>query len=52
MEFMSLDPSLTAQLTGAGINTAKGLFAKKAKRIKAKLKDGHPLLLRINKTTY
>jgi hypothetical protein len=51
MEFMSLDPSLTAQLTGAGINTAKGLFSKKVKRIKAKLKDGHPLLLRINRNT-
>lgn len=49
MEFMSLDPSITTQLAGAGLNTAKGLFSKKVKRIKAKLKDGHPLLLRINK---
>jgi hypothetical protein len=52
IEFMSLDPSLTAQLTGAGINTAKGLFSKRAKRVKAKLRDGHPLLLRVNKRTY
>jgi hypothetical protein len=51
MEFMSLDPSITTQLAGAGLNTAKGLFSKKVKRIKAKLKDGHPLLLRINKNT-
>jgi hypothetical protein len=51
MEFMSMDPSLTAQLTGAGINTAKGLFSKKVKRIKAKLKDGHLLLLRVNKNS-
>jgi conjugative transposon TraM protein len=50
MEFMSLDPSITTQLAGAGLNTAKGLFSKKVKRIKAKLKDGHPLLLRINKS--
>lgn len=49
LEFMSLDPSVSTQLTGAGINAAKGLFSKKVKRIKAKLKDGHPLLLRDNK---
>lgn len=49
VEFMSLDPSLTTQLAGAGLNTAKGLFSKKVKRIKAKLKDGHQLLLRNNK---
>ncbi|SDF44826.1 Bacteroides conjugative transposon TraM protein [Mucilaginibacter pineti] len=49
MEFMSFDPSMSAQLAGAGVNAAKGLFTKKVKRIKAKLKDGHPLLLRDNK---
>jgi hypothetical protein len=49
MDMMSLDPSVTAQLTAAGINTAKGLFAKKVKRVKGKLKDGHELLLRDNK---
>jgi hypothetical protein len=49
MELMSLDPTLTAQLAGAGLNTAKGLLSKKVKRIKAKLKDGHLLLLRDNK---
>ena len=48
VQFMSLDPSLTTQLAGAGLNMAKGLFSKKIKRIKAKLKDGHPLLLRDN----
>ena len=45
---MSFDPSLTAQLTTAGVNTAKGLFGKKLKRVKGKLKDGHTLLLRDN----
>lgn len=50
MDMMSLDPSVTAQLTTAGINTAKGLFSKKIKRVKGKLKDGHELLLRDNKT--
>jgi hypothetical protein len=48
MEFMSLDPSFSAQLAGAGVNAAKGLFNKKVKRIKAKLSDGHLLLLRDN----
>ncbi|WP_426672112.1 conjugative transposon protein TraM [Mucilaginibacter sp. McL0603] len=50
MEIMSLDQSMSAQLAGAGINTAKGIFSKKVKRVKGKLKNGHPLLLRINKT--
>jgi hypothetical protein len=48
LELMSLDPSVGTQLAGAGINAAKGLFSRKVKRIKAKLKDGHPLLLRDN----
>jgi hypothetical protein len=48
MDIMSFDPSMTAQLTTAGINTAKGLLGKKIKWVKAKLKDGHPLLLRDN----
>jgi hypothetical protein len=48
MEFMSLDQSMGAQAASAGINAAKGLFAKKVKRVKARLKDGHPLLLRVN----
>jgi len=48
MELMSLDPSFSAQLAGAGVNAAKGLFNKKVKRIKAKLNDGHLLLLRDN----
>ena len=48
MDVMSFDPSMTAQLTTAGINTAKGLFGKKVRRVKGKLKDGHALLLRDN----
>ncbi|PWK72935.1 conjugative transposon TraM protein [Mucilaginibacter oryzae] len=48
MDIMSFDPSMTAQLTTAGINTAKGLFSKKVKRVKAKIRDGHLLLLRDN----
>ncbi|MGY4538182.1 hypothetical protein ACVW0P_002602 [Mucilaginibacter sp. UYNi724] len=48
MDIMSFDPSMTAQLTTVGVNTAKGLFSKKVKRVKGKLKDGHTLLLRDN----
>ena len=48
MDVMSVDPSMTAQLTTAGINTAKGLFSKKVKRLKGKIRDGHALLLRDN----
>jgi hypothetical protein len=48
MELMSLDPSMSAQLAGASINAAKGLFSKKVRRVKGKLRNGHPVLLRIN----
>jgi hypothetical protein len=48
MELMSLDPSVSAQLATAGVNTAKGLFSKKVKRIKAKIQDKRPVLLRVN----
>jgi len=48
IDMMNLDPSMTAQLATAGINTAKGLFSKKVKRVKGKLKDRHALLLRDN----
>lgn len=48
LDMMNMDPSMTAQLATAGINTARGLFSKKVKRVKGKLKDGHELLLRDN----
>lgn len=49
MQFMSPDESIAAQTATASINAAKGLFSKKLKRVKAKLRNGHPLLLRYNK---
>ncbi|MDN5287455.1 MAG: conjugative transposon TraM protein [Mucilaginibacter sp.] len=49
LELMSFDPAVGTQLAGAGINAAKGLFSRKVKRIKAKLQNGHRLLLRDNK---
>ncbi|MFD0765400.1 conjugative transposon protein TraM [Mucilaginibacter lutimaris] len=48
MDMMTMDPSVTAQLATAGLNTAKGLFSKKVRRVKGKLKNGHELLLRDN----
>ncbi|MEO3404994.1 conjugative transposon protein TraM [Mucilaginibacter sp. CAU 1740] len=48
VDMMTMDPSMTAQLATAGINTAKGLFSKKVKRVKGRLKKGHELLLRDN----
>ncbi|TWR26829.1 conjugative transposon protein TraM [Mucilaginibacter achroorhodeus] len=48
VDMMNMDPSMTAQLATAGINTAKGLFSKKVKQVKGKLKNGHELLLRNN----
>lgn len=49
MQFMTMDASLGAQAAAGGINAAKGLFSKKIKKIKVKLKDAYPVLLKINK---
>ena len=51
MEIGSLDPSMSAQLAEAGINAAKGLFSRKIRQVKGKIKNGHPVLLRINNTS-
>jgi len=49
MQFLSMDASLGAQVAAGGVNAAKGLFSKKVKKIKVKLKDAYPVLLKINK---
>ena len=49
MQFLSMDESLGAQAAAGGINAAKGLFSKKAHKIKVKLKDEYPVLLKVNK---
>jgi len=49
MQLMSLDASLGAQAAAGGINAAKGLLSKKVHKIKVKLKDEYPVLLKINK---
>ncbi|WP_429380213.1 conjugative transposon protein TraM [Mucilaginibacter sp. UYCu711] len=49
MQFMTMDQSIGAQAAAGGVNAAKGLFSKKVKKIKVKLKDEYPVLLKINK---
>lgn len=49
MQFLSMDQSLGAQAAAGGVNAAKGLFSKKVKKIKVKLQDQYPVLLKINK---
>jgi hypothetical protein len=48
MQFLSMDASIGAQAAAGGINAAKGLFSKKVKKIKIRLKDQYPVLLKIN----
>lgn len=49
MQFLAMGSNLGAQAAAGGINAAKGLFSKKVKKIKVKLKDEYPVLLKINK---
>jgi hypothetical protein len=49
MQILSTDQTLGAQAAAGGINAAKGLFSKKVKKIKVKLNDEYPVLLKINK---
>lgn len=49
MQLMSMDQSIGAQAAIGGINAAKDLFSKKLKKIKVKLADQSPVLLKINK---
>lgn len=49
MQFLSMDQSLGAQAAAGGINAAKGLFSKKIKKIRVKLNDEFPVLLKVNK---
>ncbi len=50
MELTTLDPSLKAQATSAGINTIKSLLTKKVKLIKVMVKAGYKVFL-LNKST-
>ena len=46
LEVTSLDPSLKAQATNAGLNAVKSLLTKKAKLVKVSVKDGYKVLLK------
>ena len=45
IELASIDPSVAAQVTDAGISAAKNLLSKKAKLVKVTLKAGYKILL-------
>lgn len=49
MQFLTMDQSIGAQAAAGGVNAAKGLFSKKVKKVKVKLKDEYPVLLKINR---
>ena len=49
LQIMTMDPSVSAQVAGAGIQAAKGLFGKKVRQVRVKVKAGYKLLLRDNK---
>jgi len=49
MQFLTMDQSIGAQAAASGVNAAKGLFSKKVKKIKVKLMDQYPVLLKINR---
>ena len=48
LQIMTMDPSLPAQAATAGVQAAKGLFSKKVKQVRVKLKAGYQLLLQDN----
>lgn len=48
LQLLTMDQSIGMQAAGAGIDAAKGLFSKKVKRVKMKVKAGFPVLLRDN----
>lgn len=49
MQLLAMDQSFGAQAAAGGVNAAKSLFSKKIKKIKVKLKDEFPVLLKINR---
>ncbi len=50
MELTTLDPSLKAQATAAGISTAKSLLSRKVKLVKVMVKAGYKVLLKDKST--
>lgn len=48
IQLFTMDNSLSGQAANAGVQAAKGLFGKKVKQIRVKVKAGYELLLRDN----
>lgn len=48
LQLLRMDQSVGVQAAGAGIDAANGLFSKKVRRVKMKVKAGFPVLLRNN----
>jgi conjugative transposon TraM protein len=46
LELSSVDPSLKAQATTAGVSAVKGLFSKKIKLVRVMVKAGYKILLK------
>ncbi|AZI27895.1 conjugative transposon protein TraM [Pedobacter sp. G11] len=51
LQLLTMDQSIGTQVAGAGIDAAKGLFSKKVRRVKMKVKAGFPILLRNNQVS-
>lgn len=49
MQLLSMDNSLGVQAASAGIDAARNLIGRKVKRVRVKLRDGLPVLLKINR---
>ncbi|MGN7988720.1 conjugative transposon protein TraM [Pedobacter sp. 22226] len=49
LQLLTMDQSVGMKAAGAGLDAAKGLFSKKIRRVKMKVKAGFPVLLRNNK---
>lgn len=48
MEFLPMDQTLATQAAAGGIEAAKSLIGKKVRKIRVKLHNGEPVLLKIN----
>lgn len=49
LQLLGMDQSVGVQVAGAGIDAAKGLFSKKVRQVRIRLKAGEKVLLRNNK---
>nr|WP_294897204.1 conjugative transposon protein TraM [uncultured Pedobacter sp.] len=49
LQFLPYDQNMETQIASAGISAAKGLFSKRSRRIRVKLKDGYKVLLKNNR---